>query len=119
MEKNGFSNKIYTIKRNNKTMKIKMITEEEQTLELKLYKYDVEQFKKEDNSRGTYYIQSKYTLYVPVSNVLKEFLKSSDEFFIIIYFDDIEDGREKKIYSPSIRMVNDKIIVEKMNEFYF
>lgn len=100
-------------------MKIRLVNDDEEIIEVKLFRYDLNTIEKADNRRGVYYIQSKYILYVDINEKIKTFIKSSYELFVIIYFDDIEDGRTKKIYSPSVFLKDDKIIIEKLNEYNF
>jgi len=101
-------------------MDIKLINDEERTMTMKLFKYDYDKIIKEDNVRGVYYIEGKWKLYIPVSNQLKIFLKSSYEIIIDIYFDGIDDDeRVKRIYSPSYDLLDDCLLVEKLNQYNF
>ena len=100
-------------------MKIRLINDDEEIIEMKLFRYELSNIEKADNRRGVFYIQSKYILYVDINEKIKTFIKSSYELFVTILFDDCEDGRIKKIYSPSVFLKDDKIIIEKLNEYNF
>ena len=99
-------------------MKIKFLNDDENTIELPLSRYEVDTHKEEDNRNGYLLIQETYKLFIKC-NELKEFIKNSNDLHSYIYFDNCDDGRIKKMYSPSIEIKDKCILVETIKTIQF
>ena len=98
-------------------MKIKIINDEEEILVIDYYRY--ERNRRNEVCDKLSYITDSWELFIGTNTTeVKSFLKRSYEVFIIISFDD-DFERIKKMYTPSITIKKESIIVETLINYNY
>ena len=102
-------------------MDVKLISDENKTLVVKLQRYESKQHIEDDSKNGFYLIQETYTLYVEDNHkIISDFIRNNYDIHVYMYFDGVDmDGRVKKFFSPSIDIQSNKIIIEKLKQMSF
>lgn len=102
-------------------MKLKFITEHEETFTIKLKRYELNTQTEEDSQgRGFYHNQETFKLFVGnIPNELKTLLNPIYDTHVFILYDGDEDGRISKLFSPSIEIKERYIMVTKLKTLSF
>lgn len=102
-----------------------MINDDEQILYIDIIKYTSDESSEYENremtAKGIYVKQIKYTLIIGDNDIeiIKDFLDYSYDIYCELLFDDVDDGRIKKFYSPDLELTDKNLCISKLYSFLY